>query len=52
MIMFVNDIGLSWFTSSRGDSLGIGTTLANFHRDGTICSLIEMLKIWVTTGAK
>ena len=50
--MLVNEIGLSWLHSTKGDSLGIGKTFANFHRYGTTCDRRELLKILVTTGAK
>ena len=52
MITFVSDVGLNLVHSLNGDTLGIGVTLANFHKRGTFCCLIELLKIFVIIGAK
>ena len=36
IVMLVNEIGLSWLHSVRGDTLGMGEMFANFHKYGTV----------------
>ena len=50
--MLVNEIGLSWLHTSKGNSLGISKTFADFHTCDTTWSRRELLNILVTTGAK
>lgn len=52
IMIFVREMGHSWWQFVKGDSLGMGVTLASFQWQGTNCSCNERLNSFVITGAK
>ena len=52
IIIFVNDVGLNWVQSVKGDSFGMGVIFAIFHNKGTHCCCIEEFNTLVIAGTR